>query len=324
MSDSITILRCARGLRLAKLIRADGVIISYDDTRTFDAWTVPILGLADIGDLLTKIIYQPRVCVVRGDLTAGGYVRRMRRLLHQDKKTGDNPTLIDVPHLWLAIDVEGIKRPAHVDPADLHACAFDVLRHFPRAFRTAACIVQASASHGLKPDHRLRLWFWLSRPITGAEAKRWLKGCPADPSIFNAAQCTYTAAPVFEGCSDHLPQRLAAIAGTDAVAVPAPEKLAPSPRRQEKQIPDQDTPGANAYAQAILRNAGIRVSHAAENSRHPTCMAQARKLARFVSAGILSASDVKDVMGRALAEAGKTKEEGEMIACWALDHEGVA
>ena len=45
------------------------------------------------------------------------------------------------------------------------------MERLPSAFAEAEGIVQASAGHGIKPDIRLRLWFWLDRPITGAEAK---------------------------------------------------------------------------------------------------------------------------------------------------------
>jgi hypothetical protein len=38
------------------------------------------------------------------------------------------------------------------------------------AFHGARCIAQATASHGIKPGCRVRLWYWLDRPTTGGEA----------------------------------------------------------------------------------------------------------------------------------------------------------
>jgi hypothetical protein len=317
--DSITILRCARGLRLSKLIRPDG-IVTYDSTRTYDGWTVPIASLADIENLVSDIIHQQRLCVVRGRLIGGETVNGIRRLLYRDPETGEEPTLSDVPRQWLALDIEGVQRPAYIAAADLSTCAKDALRHLPQAFRGAACLVQATAGHGIKPDIRLRLWFWLSRPTSGGELKRWLKGCPADPSIFRAAQVIYTAAPVFEGCEDHLPMRLTLCPGNNHVLVPSPEALAPLPPRPAKPLPASDSPGASRYAWAALRNAVAAVASANVDERHPTCLRVSRSLARLVNAGLLSSTEVKDAMADALLHAGKTREEGEALAAWALAH----
>ena len=84
----------------------------------------------------------------------------------------------------------------------------------PPTFTGAACIVQATASHGIKPGARLRLWFWCDRSLSGAECKRWLGKVPVDHSVFGAAQPIYTAAPVFaDGAAEHLPCRLLALPG---------------------------------------------------------------------------------------------------------------
>jgi hypothetical protein len=322
MSDSITILRCARGLRLAKLIRPDE-IVTYDSTRIYDGWTVPISGLAEVEELISKIIHQPRIAVVRGQLLGGVSVHGIRRLLYPDPTTDDEPTLVDAPRQWLAADFEGVQRPPHIAATDLEACGRDALRHLPRAFRHAACLIQATAGHGLKPDHRLRLWFWLSRATGGAELKRWFKGCPADPSIFRPAQVIYTAAPIFEGCEDHLPRRLAALDGADVVAVPSPEALAPPARREAKPLPASDMPGASRYAWAALRNAAARVAGAPVNSRHPACVRESRSLARLVEARLLTSAQVIRAMGEALEHSGKTKAEGEAIAAWGLSHPAI-
>ena len=68
----------------------------------------------------------------------------------------------------------------------------------PEEFWTADCIVQATAGHGIKPGMRLRLWFWLSRPLGRGELDRWFANSPVDRSVFRTVQAIYTAAPVFE------------------------------------------------------------------------------------------------------------------------------
>ena len=66
------------------------------------------------------------------------------------------------------------------------------------------------------------MWFWLSRPVTGAAAKRWLKEFAVDSKVFEPAQPNFVATPVFaKGCAEHLPERWLEITGTDAVEVPA-------------------------------------------------------------------------------------------------------
>jgi hypothetical protein len=319
MSDAITILRCAKNLRLAKTVYPDK-IEDYGTARTYDGWTSSINDLDEIEVLLNRLIRNPRLCVVRGELVDAPHSTGIRRLVHPDTETGDQPTLRDVPRQWLAIDAEGIERPPGLDLSDLPACARAALQRLPAAFRGAHCLIQATAGHGIKPDLRLRLWFWLSRPASGAELKRWLKGAPADPSIFAAAQIIYTAAPIFENCSDHLPYRLARIPGTAAVQVPPNEELAPPRVVEPARLPKPSDENASRYAWAALRNAAARVAGAAISSRHPTCLQQTRSLARLVEKGLLTAADVKDAMAEALYQAGKTREEGIAIATWGLAH----
>jgi hypothetical protein len=317
--DNFTILRCAKNLRLAKTIHPDK-IDDYGRARIFDGWTERVTNLDDCAALLDRLIHSPRLCVVRGDLVNASRATGIRRLVHPDPETGEQPTLRDTPRRWLAIDAEGIDRPPGLDLTDLPACFRVAVQRLPMAFHGADCIVQATAGHGIKPDLRLRLWFWLSRPTSGGELKRWLKGTPADPSIFAAAQIIYVSAPIFEGCTDHLPKRLARIPGAAAVQVPSSEELAQPTPREFKPLPKPSDENASRYAWAALRNAAAKVRGAAVNTRHPTCLQQTRSLARLVEGGLLTESNVKEAMAEALEQAGKTKEEGIAIAAWGLAH----
>lgn len=133
--------------------------------------------------------------------------------------------MCDVPRQWLALDVEGIALPQALPATDLIGCYELALTTLPLAFEGARCIIVASGSHGYRPDIRLRLWFWCSRPMAGTELKRWLRDTPACPSVFNAAQLIHTAAPVITGNKpDPLPFRLAEVPGNSVVSVPAPQK----------------------------------------------------------------------------------------------------
>ena len=315
---TLTVLH-APGRRLAKLLHPDGRAEGYDRTRRMDAYTVPVPDLAGLLALLQRLLPRPECCIIRGGLLAGDRAAGIRRLLYPDKDTGDLPTLQDVPRRWLALDMEGLTLPPEVPAADLAGCARIALTTLPPAFHGCACIVQASASHGLRPDLRLRLWLWLDRPTWGRELKRWLRDTPADPSVFGAAQPIYTAAPVLApGMSDPLPVRLLPLPGRPAVAVPPAETLAPPPRPATPP-PEMHPMQADCYARAALEAAAGRIATAAK--RHPTLIAEARNLARFVGADLLDAGDLRRVLTRAAEAAGKD-DPAEVAACidWGLDN----
>jgi hypothetical protein len=261
------------------------------------------------------------MAVVRGTILDPARAARVRRLLHPDAATGDAPTLREAPRRWLALDVDGLELPLGADPRDLAACARAVLPHLPAEFRIARAVVTATASHAIKPGARLRLWYWLSRPVGGAEAARWLRDAPVDASIFGAAQPIYTAAPMFMGMPDPLPRRVVILGGAERVAAPDPAALAPPPPRSAPPAtPRPAAAVAGRYALAALTRAAARVAAASVNSRHDTAKAEAWGLARLVRVGLLSEAEVKRVIGDALAAAGKSAAEGEAVAAWAIAH----
>jgi hypothetical protein len=193
---ALTVLR-ARGRRLCKAVLPDGTVLQYDQAKRFDLHARPVAGLSDLERLLERLMRLPGCAVVRGAPADPDRTRGVRRLLHGDGETGELAALREAPRRWLALDMDGPPLPPGVDPRNLAGCAAAVLPLLPSAFRGAAHLIQATASHGLKPGARLRLWFWLDRPFTGPECRRWLADAPVDPSVFTANQPIYTAAPLF-------------------------------------------------------------------------------------------------------------------------------
>jgi hypothetical protein len=319
--DTLTVIR-SRGPRLAKLIREDGTVQGYDDAKHFDLFAVPVPDLAGLHRLLRHLLCRPDCAVVRGAIADPDRVRHVRRLLHADKATGDQPTLRGAPRQWVAIDVEGVDRPVCIPAADLPACAAEAVARLPGAFRGACCIVQASGSHGIKPDIRLRLWYWLNRPATGGELKRWLRNAPADPSVFGAAQPIYTAAPVFvPGIRDHLPQRIVELPGKPVVAVPSLEepKAPARPATHDRTGLRQGSARADLYVRGALRRAANRIAGA--DRRHPAILSEACGLARLVHAGLLTKSAMKSVLWQAAQKAGKVDEsETDRLVEYGMDH----
>lgn len=311
--DTLTTIR-ARNRRLAKLVHADGKVDDYDRARTFDLTEHAVADLNALAKLLAALLPRWDIAVVRGAPVHPDRSRGVRRLLHADPETGESPTLRESPRRWVALDVEGITRPEQVAAADLRACFLLALEAFPAAFRGHHCIVQASASHGFKSDLRLRLWFWCDRPLTGAELKRWLRGTPADPSVFGAAQPIYTAAPLMAaGLPDPLPERIVVIPGEPMILAPSALELAPP----AKPVSPGPPLAGNRYALAALTRAAANIATA--EKRHPRIIAECRGLARLVHAGLLTESALRAIVMEAARRAGK-QDETEIASCiaWGL------
>jgi hypothetical protein len=151
------------------------------------------------------------------------------------------PTFEDRPRSWVIFDVDHVPVP---DPLigdwvdDPDATVEHVLGLLPEPFRAATCwwsISSSAAVPGLQgrevaSEFKLKLAFWLSRPLLGTEVKRWMAAemAPVDPAVFGAVQLIYLARPRFAGgLHDPVPRRSGIWQGeTDTVAVP---ELLPEP-----------------------------------------------------------------------------------------------
>ena len=316
--DSLTILR-ARGRRLAKLVHPDGRVDPYNAARTVTMHTVDVADLDALAGLLGRLLNRPECCAIRGAPIGLGHSGPVRRLLHACRETGEMPTVAERPRRWLALDMEGILLPPAVTASDLAGCTALAIARLPSVFAGVRCVVQATAGHGVKPDLRLRLWYWCSRPMHGAELKRWLRGTPADPSVFGAVQPIYTSAPVFApGMVDPLPARLVALDGRPVVDVPTVAELAPVPPPVRVAPAFMPRPGAGpAYARRALVRAVDRITGG--GARHPAIVSEARSLARLIPTGLLTEGELRAVLHAAARQAGKD-DAAEVESCivWGL------
>jgi hypothetical protein len=314
-ADSITVARAPK-LWLAKRIWPDRTE-PYSRAKHVDVSTVPLAGLDDIAALLACLVADPRAAVLRGELLEPAHCRGVRRLLYTDRKTGEAPTFRDVPRLWAALDIEGIARPDGIEAADLAGCAAVAIARLPAPFSAARCIAQATASHGIKPDIRLRLWFWLSRPTSGAELKRWLADTPADPAAFGAVQPIYTGAPRFmAGLVDHLPSRLAELPGAEFVEVPSAEALAPPPE-PPRPPPGLRAPVPEAMLERFVDRVLARVRAAPEGQRHVTLRGAAVSLGGIQDRAGFADAEARSWLLDALGVPGSRHKDEDTIA-WGL------
>jgi hypothetical protein len=285
-----------------------------------DLATVQAHDLAALAGLLRSLAERRDTCVLRGAIRDTSRTRGVRRLLHPDAETSEAPTLAETPRAWIALDLDGLPLPTGADPRDLQLCGHMARTALPVVFHGAACIVAATAGHGFKDGARLRLWFLLSRALSGAECKRWLRDAPVDLSVFGAAQPIYVATPLFVGMRDPLPLRLTKLDGAPRTLPPSAAALAPPARRALRPFNEivPHAPGAARYAARALARAYAAVAGAPVNARHRTAVSEGWSLAKLVAAGLLSAGDVARALDGALQDAGKPAGEGKKIAAWAV------
>ncbi len=301
----------AQGRILAKRWHADGTCQQYDHARVVNLRPFPVADLAALEDILRDHLTQPRRCIVRGEPIDPSRTNGVRRLVHPDPETGEAPTLREVPRRWVAIDLDSVPVPAGTDLRDLAACARAVMPRLPRPFWDVSCVVNATASHGIKPGARLRLWFWLSRPTTGAELREWFKASRVDPATFRAAQPIYTAAPIFVGCADPLPERLALVPGAGPVVmVPAPAMLRPvrTPPEPAHAIARGDTAARLEGLSRVVRSAP-------EGTRHRALYWASCRAGELVAQGALGANAAASRLAHAAMEGGgKDRRNAEATA----------
>jgi hypothetical protein len=327
ITDTITTVR-APGRRLTKRIYADRSVDDYELIRHFNLAEREIHGLDGLGQVLARLQSQTDTAVVRGAIVDPTHTKHVRRLLHRDPATGEAPTLVERPRRWVAFDIDDVARPAHVDVADIAACGEVAVALLPDAFRDAACVIQATSSHAIKPGIRLRLWHWLERPVGGAELKYWMRDAPVDPAAFRPAQLVYVAQPVFAaGACDPLPARLAWRRGLPSVPVPPAHALQPPPRQPAPIPPMAGSAGSGDYAATMLTQALVRIGRASPGTRNPTLFSAACRLAPLIRQQLLDEATVTEALTGAARRVGiddephrNAEREARKAVRWALEH----
>ena len=306
--NGMTFLRCSPMRRLAKRFRSNGQVEPAQLPMWYVGVEAPIENLDELQDALQQALSMNRVGAVRGGLIGADVIWFIRRLRYPDFETGDLPTLADDPRSWLALDIDGLDAQPELDLTDLRACGEAAIAQLPAEFHGVDCVVQATASHGIKPGLRLRLWLWLSHAITCAEAKAWLEDAPCDPAVFNPVQLIYTAAPLFEGRPDHLPSRLARLPGRPVVEVPAITSTSPQQRAAHSRT------AARGSLSALVRT----VQNAESGERHSITFWAACRAGELVLAGDVSEEGAIEDIAEAALAAGLDAQEA-----WDTARDGV-
>jgi hypothetical protein len=215
----------------------DGNIQKYDYDRAkwFRVELVEVSDIYSLSEHLAELESDNTKLIVRGEpLTHIDLSEPVRRRASADLDDDRAPYFCmaarGVP--WLCIDIDSLRLPRRrqrQSPRNHRAALQYAIQQLPDCFHDITCHWQFSSQY-MVTDHeniRLHLWYWLDRPITDPEAKRWAQHIsadytPIDTSLYQSVQPHYTAAPIFEdGLEDPLDQRSGLLVrSTDEVTVP--------------------------------------------------------------------------------------------------------
>lgn len=179
--------------------------VSYDRIFLCNFFEISLHSLTELYVLSKRMLDKPKCCFIRArikDLDKRFKVRRTYK--------NEDATLVLENCNWIALDVDWQEVES---TGNLVADANTVLLALPSVFTGVECFVVASASYGIKPGIRMRMFFWSREPVSNADIKRVLVGYEkiVDPAIFAPIQPIYTAKPIFVGMDDPVKERIAMI-----------------------------------------------------------------------------------------------------------------
>ena len=205
-ADFITLLEPLDGSATAKRIYRDEHGLQSEParpaTRWFRAVECSVQDLPSLQRILDRVsLESASVFAVRGKIRADADPGRMRRA-HVNA-----PTLDAAAHHWLALDLDSFLPEVSDFASDVGKYAHMARAALPECFADAAAWYQATGSAGVKPGVRLRLVFWLDRPLGDSELKSWADTwtLQVDRALFTPSQPHYLAAPILDGVPDPVP-----------------------------------------------------------------------------------------------------------------------
>ena len=196
------------------------------------------------------------------------------------------------------------------DPMDGELGAIYLRSLLPPCFHDRSCWWSYTSSAGFSPGLRMRLAFWLDRPVGEPELKRLLDGYPVDASLFRPVQPIYVAPPIIRGARDPIRQRSGFLEDWhDTVAVPEIPEPAPAPvpalcraagrhgsamHGSGWRLPRRRSPPAPGPAPTPMAGPG----------RHHALFCAGLALSTAVKAGRLARTEVDEVLLHAAAKVG--------------------
>jgi hypothetical protein len=276
--DTVTVAQTVHpNLYLTKIFYRDKVQ-TYDNVKTFNFYEYQVEHLDDLARIVLKMLEQPRCCLLRA--VPKDKTRRVLRRIN-----GDDATLIEQPQHWFAIDVDGYAEST----GDVRTDAETVLAGL--GWTGTDCFAIASASYGVKPGIRLRMFFWANRKVECIVLKKLLmnnKVC-ADLAMFFPIQPIYVAKPIFaDGLKDTVEKRFALLAG-EKRCVEVPWNLEPTDRYSERMY-------SKRQAKLHLKKAFENVMQAESGSRHDVLINMGIWMGKLIAQDVLDQDDAIETL----------------------------
>ena len=244
--DKLTVLVCVPGCFATKTHRKTDAGVKtqgYNAGTFFASMELPVDGVQTLSQQLMALEPLSNALAIRGALQPHLDPTRP----HRRTKLAPYINYLTPPQgRWYAMaDIDKLALPGGLTLTrqTLPGVIDHVISQLPEEFQNVSFHWQLSSSAGVGDPTRIsiHLWFWLNRPISDQDLKRWgnainlSKGFVLiDTSLFNDIQPHYTAAPIFEEMDDPFPIRSGLVEkGWHEVALvlPATEPSSPYPKK---------------------------------------------------------------------------------------------
>lgn len=274
MTTELTVIRAPDGTRLCKVIDANGTQDVDNLPYLLEFATASADSLAELFELLEHLRHDPQLCVIRGKLKPD-VEQPCRRLVHDDKTSGDRATLDEVPCGFVLFDFDSVACPESIHfTSEPERAALYLRAQLPTAFHGAGCVWRATSSAGVKPGIRLHLWFLLSTPLGQAQLVEWTKALPQgikiDRSVFRPTQPHFTADPQFRGVSDPMSCRIGQLSGLMRAPVPVEVIAFVAPVTTERVKGDREITPNRPTDQAKFSDPLLSAAVARWSADHPS------------------------------------------------------
>ena len=215
--------------------------LNYDMGFLWRVIRMPLFGFDEMAAVLELLLDAPHALVIRAEPKPGvDLTKPIRR-----KFLGPDATFDDVDRQWLHGDIDSVAAnhlDVIADPGGAMHHVLDVIaEHAPELDGVSAfCAFSSSAGVYDVTRAKMHVWWWLDRPYSSTELKRWGKQVNGragfklfDPAVFTAVHPNYTARPLFEGRADPLAgaRRYAIVHGRADAAELVIDAEMPRPRR---------------------------------------------------------------------------------------------
>lgn len=202
----------------------------YGRAKTFTASEIEV---DDRGKWLERLRKKTESFVVLGQPKNWKKGERKRRL--SSARDGAEATIIDVPRMWMPIDVDQMDFEPMAEIDDGEMLCLELMSRLK--LKGVHVVWHLTNSHGFFGKHRARLWVMLEKPALASEMKEFAKlrwgdetvmvdgkeKRIVDVSVYQSQQPIYTGDPILEDVEDPVTRRVGFVEG-DALRLKLPKK----------------------------------------------------------------------------------------------------